>query len=162
MNLHCYDYVNHPYAEVRAALLANPLDVFHRATTSAATRAVTLHARIGGSDVGRDALVDVAGVEESVVFGAPATKISLTWRATAHPAFFPTMDATVSVYALAPRETQLDFEGAYLPPLGPLGTLFDGVLGHRIAEATVLHFIQDVASWLRTELDRAPVVVHAS
>ena len=32
---------------------------------------------------------------------------------------------------------RLDLDGAYSPPLGPAGALFDAVLGKRIAQATV-------------------------
>ena len=37
--LRCYDYVNQPYEQVRDALKAHAVDLFHDATTLAASRA---------------------------------------------------------------------------------------------------------------------------
>jgi hypothetical protein len=62
------------------------------------------------------------------------------------------MRAELSVYPLTATETQLDFAGRYEPPLGALGSAMDAMVGHRIAEASVHRFLQDVAAYLRREL----------
>ena len=38
-DIRCFDYVNHPYAEVRDALAVNALEIFRSATRAAASRA---------------------------------------------------------------------------------------------------------------------------
>jgi len=54
------------------------------------------------------------------------------------------------VYPLTASETQLDFAGTYEPPMGIVGAAIDALVLHRVvAEASVLHFVQDVAAFLR-------------
>jgi hypothetical protein len=53
---------------------------------------------------------------------------------------------------LSSQETQLDLHGRYRPPLGVVGNALDALVGHRIAEASVLRFVQGVATRLSTEL----------
>jgi len=44
--IRCYDYVNHPYEKVRDALKREALDVFQRATKTAASRAQSVAAEL--------------------------------------------------------------------------------------------------------------------
>lgn len=156
-HLRVFDYVNHPYAHVRDALAADPLAVFRHATSAAAARAdalsTELRASIGPIDVAADIDIRVLATEtaESPT-GAEATRITLEWQAARSPGLFPVMRAVLSVYALTPTETQLELEGDYQPPLGALGRVVDAAIGHRIAEASVHHFIVQVAGHLRSVL----------
>jgi hypothetical protein len=161
--LHCYDYVNRPYEDVRAAMLEDPLAVFHRATVTAAARAAellttaTLRVHVGDSLLSRDIEIRVVGVEEGTMHRSPATKILVEWHALKNQKLFPTMTATLSLYPLSGTETQLDFEGRYQPPLGVVGDIFDGLAGHRLAEAAVLELVREIATWLRVSFEgRAP------
>jgi len=159
--LRCYDYVNHPYASVSDALRTKALVIFKRATSAAAARAndlgVELRARIGAIEVAADVDVVITGVEEATSpFGHPATKLGLAWKAAHRPGLFPSLTGTLTAYALSPTETQLELFGAYDPPLGVLGDAIDAVAMHKIAEASVLRFVQDIAAYLRTELPQAP------
>jgi hypothetical protein len=65
------------------------------------------------------------------------------------------MNAELSIYPLTAKETQLDFLGTYDPPLGVLGDALDAIVGHRIGEASVHRFIQNVATYLRSELSKS-------
>ncbi len=56
------------------------------------------------------------------------------------------------IYPITATETQLDFNGLYEPPLGPLGKAVNAIIGHRIAEASVHRFVSDVAGYLRKTL----------
>jgi hypothetical protein len=143
----CYDYVNSPYTIVRDALLVDPISVFRRAT-AVAQQAARLHFQVGSLDLGVDVsidLIDVVSTEKS-------TSLKFRWSAATSPGLFPAMDATLAVYPLTPTETQLELQGSYTPPLGPLGTVIDAAVGHRIAEAAVTRFTAEVAGWLRREL----------
>lgn len=153
-----FDYVNHPYARVRTALTANPHQVFHSATRAAAARvrslASELRVSLAGVEVGAEIDIQVVEVEE-VERGptaGPATRLRLAWEAVRHARLFPLMNGTLAVYPLTSTETQLDFQGRYDPPLGPLGDALDAVALHRVAEASVHRFIEDVAQYLRDEL----------
>jgi hypothetical protein len=74
------------------------------------------------------------------------------WEAASMPHLFPLMKAAISIYPLTARETQLDFLGLYEPPLGTLGKAINAIVGHRIAEASVHRFVEDVARHLRQQL----------
>ncbi len=152
----CYDYVPVPYDRVRDALRRDAGGIFQRATRAAAARAgyivATLRHELGAVEVGVDVHIEIAGGEEVVTRGEPTTTLRLHWMATRNAGLFPPMTATLAVYPLSPRETQLDLQGSYTPPLGVVGEAADALVGHRIAQATVLRFLQDVSARLRDEL----------
>jgi hypothetical protein len=154
--IHCYDYVNHPYAEVRAALTKDAVGVFQSATKAAANRAQSvdseLRVDVGGIAVGADIRVSIKSIEakDREAMAEPVTRLQLEWEAATMPRFFPLMRAELSIYPLTATETQLDFKGFYEPPFGPLGKAVNAVVGHRIAEASVHRFVSDVAGYLRT------------
>ena len=157
--IRCYEYVTCPYEKVSGALRRDALGVFQRATTAAATRAKSLvsslHIDIGGVDVGADAVIVVRSMVEHLNppgIHTPCLRLALEWRAARAASFFPVMHAELAVYALSREETQLDFSGEYVPPMGVVGEAIDAIVGRRIAEATVHRFIEDVAARLRLEL----------
>lgn len=153
----CYQYVNRPYEDVRDLLRRRLAEVCQSATRSAASRgravAASLHARAAGIDFGVDVRITVGDVhDERDAQGTSVCRIPLAWVATQHGHFFPTMDARLSLWPLTSTETQLELLGAYEPPLGLVGDAFDAALGHRIAEATVSRFLDDVVAQIRKEL----------
>ena len=160
--LRCYDYVNQPFAQVRVALRRDAVGIFTRATTSAAEREqalhVQLHVHVGVLDVATDVQVGVGLVEDTMSspFGNEVAVFPLTWSSRTSPSLFPRMKAELSAYPLSRTETQLEFEGSYDPPLGLLGDAIDAVVGHRVAEASALQFVRDVAALLRAELAAKP------
>lgn len=162
LEIRCYDYVNRPYEKVRDALKRDALDVFQSATKAASSRAQSvaaeLHVDLGGIGVKADIKISVKSIQEKVAdaMSGPATRLQLEWEAATAPGFFPFMKADFSVYPLTSTETQLDFAGLYEPPFGALGRAMNAVAGHRIAEASVNRFINDVAEYLR----KALVTIH--
>jgi hypothetical protein len=150
-----YDYVNHPYAAVRDALVRDPAGVLRAATNAAASRAravaAALRVNIGPLDIAAEIAVTVGEISEQSP-GAPlsrVTRIPIEWSAAARASLFPVMNAELSVYPLTSTETQLDFLGRYEPPLGIIGGALDAAVGHRIAEASVHRLVADVAHYLR-------------
>jgi hypothetical protein len=156
--IHCYDYVNHPYEQVRDALNKDALAVFQSATKAAASRARSiaseLHVDIGGIGIEADIRISVTNIEEKTpeAISAPASRMQLEWESATMPRFFPLMKAELSIYPLTATETQLDFLGVYEPPLGALGKAVNAIVGHRIAEVSVHRFVSDVAAYLRQAL----------
>ena len=156
--IHCYDYVNHPYEKVRGALSKDAAAVFQSATKAAASRAESIASElridIGGIGIGADIRVSVKNIEvkDRAVRSRPATRLQLEWEAARAPRLFPLMRADLSIYPLTATETQLDFKGVYEPPLGPLGKAVNAMVGHRIAEVSVHRFVSDVAGYLRKTL----------
>jgi hypothetical protein len=155
-----YDYVNHPYEQVRDALTKDARAVFQSATKAAASRAHSiasqLRVNIAGIEVATDIAISVRSIEEGALgaTSAPATRLQLEWEAAKSPRLFPFMRAELSIYPLTATETQLDFAGFYEPPLGALGSAMNAIIGHRIAEVSVHRFVTEVAGYLRTALGK--------
>ena len=153
--LHAYDYVSSPYQTVCDTLLASPLTVFRQATIAGTNQrdeaiGAELHAHVGPLDVAAEVAIEILAIEEArSPNDQPATKMIIEWKAIHRPGLFPTMHATLLIYALTPTETQLDLAGAYDPPLGVIGDMIDAVAMGRLAEETVANFVRDVARFLR-------------
>ncbi len=159
--LRCFDYVNHPYDQVKEALSANALAIFERATHSAADRAreigAELRVRFGAVEIAADIAIEVTQIAEArSPANQPAIRLDLTWKSKRRPGLFPELTGSLWAYALSSRETQLELIGSYDPPLGLLGDAIDAIALHRIAEESVRRFITDVASYLRAELPAEP------
>jgi len=153
----CYDYVNHPYEKVCKALTLHANEVFHAATKSAETRAelvaAGLHVKIAGIEFGKEILVDIKSYVDVEKKHERKLSIQLEWKAANSSRLFPVMEAQLDVYPITSTETQLDFKGEYAPPLGIVGKAIDALMGRRIAEASVHHFVSEVADFLRKNLD---------
>ncbi len=156
--LRCYEYVNRPYEQVRDLLRGQPLELLQRATTSAASRAralvATLHVGVAGIEIGVDVRTNVQRIreEEKVPAMSPATILDLGWEASGAPWLFPVMHVQLSAWPLSSSETQIEIVGEYRPPLGVVGNAFDAAVGHRIAEASVKSFLENVVAQMRREL----------
>jgi hypothetical protein len=156
--LRCYEYVNRPYDDVRVLLQQRALEVFQRATTSAAERAnalaATLRVGVAGVEIGVDVRIEIGAIlEDSGPAGAAsATRVPLSWKAAQASGLFPAMSGRLSVWPLSASETQIEIDGEYRPPMGVVGSAFDAAVGHRIAEASVKRFLDDVVEQIRREL----------
>lgn len=158
--LHCYEYVNRPYEQVRDALLHDAIGVFGRATQTAASRADALVSNlkvgIAGLEVGKNVVIRVTEVNPHADapgrIGPDAIRLELEWRAETSSALFPSMHASLVAYPLSASETQLDFFGRYDPPGGVIGSAADRLVGHRIAQASAHRFLDEVANRLSDEL----------
>lgn len=154
----CYDYVNHPYEQVRDALSKDAPALFQAATKAAASRAQSvaseLRVDIGGVGIEADVIISITKIEEKVseAMEGPVTYLHLEWQAAKMPGLFPLMKAALSIYPLTRTETQLDFDGIYEPPLGAVGKAMNAIAGYRIAEVSVHRFVSDVAEHLRQTL----------
>jgi hypothetical protein len=145
--LHCYDYVNQPYATVRAAVLSDPQELFRMATGS------QLHVRIGALELGAEIEIEISRIDHKCEpFERPITTIDLAWRSRRGQTLFPLMTASLKIYPLTPTETQLELSGTYHPPLGVIGQAVDAVAMHKLAAASVASFIREVAAYLRRSL----------
>jgi hypothetical protein len=156
-NLHCYEYVTVEYEKVKDAFARDATGIFQRATASATSRAhelaSTLRVGVGALEIGADVRITVRSVSERAsALGDPKTQLEIAWTAATAAGLFPSMEATLSIYPLSAHETQLELDGRYRPPLGVVGNALDAVVGHRLAEASVLRFVQDVAARINREL----------
>jgi hypothetical protein len=156
--LRCYEYVNRPYEAVRGLLRRSPLEFLGRATTSAAARSNDLAGRLkielGGIELGVEVTIHVRSVQEDegVAGMSPVTRVAIGWQASHAPSLFPLLSGQLSAWPLTSSETQIELEGQYTPPLGALGVAVDAAVGHRIAEASVRRFVEDLVEHIRAAL----------
>ena len=116
--IHCYDYVNHPYEQVCGVLGKDAPAVFQSATKAAASRAQSIASElridIGGIRIEADIRVSVKSIDlkdrapiwKPATRWGPATRLQLEWEAARMPRLFPLMKADLSIYPLTATETQ--------------------------------------------------------
>lgn len=154
--IRCFDYVNHSYEKVCEALTTHSNEIFHEATKSAETRAESvaagLHVKIAGVEIGKEILIDVKSYVDIESNRKQQMTVNLDWKAASASQLFPTMAAHLHVYPITGSETQLDLQGEYEPPFGIVGKAVNAMIGHRIAEASVHHFLSEVADYLRNNI----------
>lgn len=147
--LYTYKYVHLPFETVVAALRDDAGRLFEPATEAAVQQAhdlaTHLQVQVGGFEVGRDVTMTLGSF---TMIDRHDGKLPIAWQAADHRALFPCMRGQLEVSALSthPPVCQLTFSGTYTPPLGAIGMLGDTLMGHRVAEAAVHTFLEDVAN----------------
>jgi hypothetical protein len=154
------EQVDRPYSTVRDLLHREPLAALQRATTSAVSRAnspvATLHARVGGVEIGVDVRVRITHTrDQPPPSGTPVTRLDLSLQATSAPALFPEMLAELSARPDSADKTLLELDGSYWLPMGAIGTAIDGAVGHHVAEAVMRRLPADLAAQIRAEVSPA-------
>jgi len=160
--LYFFEYVHRKPSDVVAIISGRPEGVFQDATQTALTKTAhfqsRLHLEVGGFDIGRAVEIEVGkshdeiGREVTIELGKPlkwgySVFFPIKWHARNGSGLFPAMDAELEVVPLGdqPPLTQIGLKGFYRPPLGRLGSIGDSLLMHRVAEASVRHFVSDLA-----------------
>jgi hypothetical protein len=150
--------IDRPYEQVAALLRSQTMDLLQRATMPAATRAgslaARLHVEVVGLEIGVNVRLFVRRVRDRVARGdlPRGLTVEMTWEAIRSPALFPSMLAELVARPVSASKVALEIRGAYWTPMGPIGTAIDALIGHRIAEASVNGFLDDVAAQLRREV----------
>jgi len=134
-------------AEVERALRVRPDEIVRLAYGAARTH-----------DAGADATLSPfrsqrwVHVSVRVEFRSPppahsGAVISLTWHANRRSKYFPVLTGDIFLH---PRNggTLIELDGAYRPPLGLAGLVFDRVLGRRIATAAAVGFVSALGAAL--------------
>jgi hypothetical protein len=81
------------------------------------------------------------------------TRWPLSWQPVGHNKALPAFAGTLEIAEHDGESTTLQVTGGYHPPLGLVGIIVDGAIGHRLAEASIEHFVAGLAR----RLDRASV-----
>ena len=74
--------------------------------------------------------------------------LALRWEVRGAAGLFPVLDADLTLAPAGEDAALLTLAGAYRPPLGNLGAELDRLLLHRVADATIRHFLDRVAAAL--------------
>jgi len=72
--------------------------------------------------------------------------VAFAWQAASGTSLFPMLDADFEVARFGSGQSMLAIRGSYDPPAGHIGDRADQLLCHRIAEATLRSFLEDIAA----------------
>lgn len=149
-------YVRRSFDDVCRLFAQEAVRVLQPATEAAVREAgsvvADLHVELGGLEIGKRVVIDLG---ELVRDGDDMARLGLRWRATRQAALFPSLQADLVVSRLTrgPEPlTQISLVGHYTPPLGMLGRVGDAIVGRRIAQASLRHFVGEVARRVEREL----------
>lgn len=149
--IYSYAYAKVDFDDAIALLAGDPERLLQDATMASVAHTerivATLHADVVGRGVDRDVVIELGEFDPVEIL---RSVVPVRWKAARGHLWFPTMDASLEVAALSlrPPLVQVTLVGTYRPPLGPLGAVVDVIGAHRIAEATTLAFVNEVASRL--------------
>ena len=136
-----------PYEEARRRLLAYlQVDGLQASSEDAFEVGRELLVRAGVGAVSKQVLVQLLRPYEH----GGVTVVPLRWVATgATGTMFPQLDGNLELAPTDDGGSTLALAGAYRAPLAAVGASLDRVLLHRVAEASVRRFLQDVADDLQ-------------
>ncbi len=137
-----------PLREVEHALLHSPDAWVPGLAKDAQARGESLLADVGFGSGGRR-LTKQVEIKLGPTMPFPSkTVVPIVWQPVDHQPLFPALDADLELAGIGPNLTQLSISARYSPPLGALGKAIDRALLHRVAEATLKDFIDQVGSAL--------------
>ena len=144
--------VHRPFHEVYNAFQHSDADILQLASNTATNRTQQhfvskLQSSIGGLEMHRDIIVEIESKKEVKGKSHRRMVIDFSWRALEAASLFPTMEARLSILPVG-DQAQLDFRGEYLPPGGIVGQAIDAIIGEKIAESAVRHFVDEVVERL--------------
>lgn len=143
MFVYYFMYIDRPFSDTRRLVLSI-VDGLPEAAGIAYREGEQMQMRAGVGPVVLSKTVRVE-VGDPIDVGGE-TAIPVSWTATGPTRLFPTMDGELIIVGVGPADTQIIFRGTYRPPLGGLGEALDRALLHRVAEATVKHFVDRIGT----------------
>lgn len=104
-----------------------------------------LRSRVGPNEhVAREVRLDVGMAE----IHSSGLVYPIHWTAQSAHLLFPELDADLVLSKVGSQRTSLTLKGNYKPPLGPLGRLADRAVLRRVAEATIIDWMNRLAGAL--------------
>lgn len=149
-----YAYVARPYEDVWPKLVEAPRSVLGGDVTPSGQ--TELRVRRVGIELSRSVKMRFGGV----VCSEDHARMALHWEDARHPAFFPVLEAIISLAPLTAGRrhiTQIGLVGRYRPPFGALGGVADRMAGEDVAAESVAAFLQNVARRLESMVDADPL-----
>jgi hypothetical protein len=139
--------VERPFAEVRAAFLADPRALladranaaYHEGEMSLRLQPIAKRPRFG-----KRIVIDVGEPYER----GERCVLPIHWWAPGATRLFPRLEGDLEVAPVGEGTTQITLMGRYDPPLAAIGRGADRMLLHHIAEASIRSFLAKVAAAL--------------
>lgn len=154
------------------ATTGRPIDVTRELRTAAADAAAVIAGDAatifaakpsGGNEVGAfRAALHVDGRNGSlrhdvIVAARPVPGIAHTWTISIRPAgaarVLPSFTGSLAVHERDLGST-LQLLGTYTPPLGPIGAVGDGVVGHHLVRQSLDRFLAEIGDRVERQADR--------
>jgi hypothetical protein len=148
MFLRYYVELDLPAAQAEAALLDSPSSWLPALADGAVKRAEPLLAKVGAGQGGLRVTRRVAVRLGQPVQFPSKLSVPMTWEPGGW--LLPKLDAELELGSLGTDRTQLAISARYEPPLGTVGRTVDRLALHRIAEATIKDFLDQVAAALQS------------
>jgi hypothetical protein len=104
----------------------------------------------GGSSVHQEVLVRLRPRRRAA--DDPHDSWAIEWEPTGQSHLLPSFQGTLEASAEGPT-TSLRLSGTYHPPLGAVGAVSDGLIGHRLASHSVESFLTAIALRVESEFD---------
>lgn len=149
MFVYYFSLIDRPFAETSERLLTL-LEQMEGWAEGAYRQGEQLRSRMGVGESQLIAKEIVLEIGEAAKAHA-STTVPISWSASGTAGLFPRMAADLVVAPIGPEQTQVSFRGTYEPPLGAVGRMLDKAVLHRIAEASVKAFIDQIAEALQKE-----------
>lgn len=152
MFVYYFCHVAGPFEKARAVFEDDPQRWLPAYLEKAFDRGDALRVTVGIGDgfrLSKDLLVSIGEIRKD------EAKVSLPIdaKATGEARLFPHLSADLELARLGDELAQLTLRGSYKPPLGWVGQMLDRALLHRIAEAAVKDFVEQIAERLSQETD---------
>lgn len=152
MFIYYFTYARAPMAQVATLLSGSTdewvTDIFHQALEEDDLVKVRLVAGLR-VPVAKEAWFQVGKPQE---VGAELL-IPIRVESTTVPELFPSLDGEIELAAVGNELTQITLKGTYRPPLGAFGRVANRFLLHRLAEASIKHFLDDLAASIEDALE---------
>jgi hypothetical protein len=145
-----------PAKAVEQALLASPTDWLPRLADGAGRHGQDLLVEVGIGAPDRGLRKRVRVSLGPVVRHPSRTTLAMTWQPTGAGTLFPVLEAELEVGALGGHRTQLALNASYRPPLSVVGRAVDRALLHRVAEATVKDFLDQMGQAITGLVEQQP------
>jgi hypothetical protein len=151
-----------PAEAVERALLASPADWLPRLADRAGRHGQDLLVEVGIGTPDRGLRKRVRVGFGPVVRHPSRTILAMTWQPTGVSTLFPLLEAELEVGTLGGRRTQLALNASYRPPLRVVGRAIDRALLHRVAEATIKEFLDQVGQAIVSLVEQQPSAANST
>ncbi|HLF69961.1 MAG TPA: hypothetical protein VI541_03275 [Actinomycetota bacterium] len=152
MFVYYFCHVAGPFEKARAIFEDHPQRWLPAYLEKAFDRGDALRVTVGIGDgfrLSKDLLVSIGEIRKD----EGKVSLPLDVKASGEARLFPHLWADLELARLGEGLAQLTLRGSYKPPLGWVGQMLDRALLHRIAEAAVKDFVEQIAGRLSDQTD---------
>jgi hypothetical protein len=145
-----------PAEAVEQALLASPANWLPHLADRAGQHGQDLLVEVGIGAPDRGLRKQVRVSFGPLVRHPSRTTLAMTWRPTGAGTLFPVLEAELDVGTLGGCRSQLALNASNRPPLSVVGRAVDRALLHRVAEATVKDFLDQMGQAIMGLVEQQP------